>query len=342
MITVIGDVIFKSGEKMVIKVIQPLQEDYAERLCRFLGSWLVRNVTAFRSVEKRLYGKYIDYCIDRYFVGEIDNQIVGQAWYGLPKERTGIGNFGNVYTEPSYRRKGIATELVRVLVEDFLQKDGKCLLCDAGQIPGKVYEGFGFKFIQDGAGPMALIKKEVASNFQELDRWYFEAGLDVRVREGNIGDRHDCDRMLDFSRGINEIKDSWHKTFIASQVPTFHDALFYVEDGKGIVTVIESSKRSILGYAFVLNLGSELECNFKILDFIIHPDYFDKAGYFIKETGRIANLAGVTEIYSFSPTCDEEKVSALQKAGFRKEYKFTNKFKIDKECFDIVVFKLRL
>ena len=342
MITVIGDTVLKSGEKMVIKVIQPPQVDYAERLCRFLSPWLVRNSCAFRSVEQRLFGKYLDYCIDKYFVGEIDNKIIGQAWYGLPKKGTGIGNFGFVYTKPSYRRKGITTELVRILVEDFLQKDGKCLLCNADQVSGKIYESFGFRFIQDGASPMALIKKEVASSFQELDRWYFEAGLDVRVREGNIGDRHDCDRMFDFSREINEIKDSWHKTFITSQVPTFQDALFYVEDGKGIVTVIESSKGNILGYAFILNLGTEFENNFKIMDFKIHPDYFGKAKCFIIKTGRIASLAGITEIYSFSPTCYEEKVSVLQEAGFKKEYNFTNKFKMDKKYFDIVVFKLEL
>ena len=142
MIDTIGDVILRSGEKMTIKVVEPLQEDYAEKLCCFFSHWqqLMRDGSAFRSIEQRLYGKYIDFCIDKYFVGEIDNQIVGQAWYGLPKGRTGIGNFGNVYTEPSYRRKDVATELVRILVEDFLQGNGKCLLCSAGQMSGKIYK----------------------------------------------------------------------------------------------------------------------------------------------------------------------------------------------------------
>lgn len=340
MIIPIGDVILKNGEKMTVKLVEPLQEDYAKKLCHLLRQWVAERT--LRWIQQRLDGKYVDYCIDKYFVGEINNQVVGQAWYGLPKGKTGIGNFGLVYTEPIHRGKGIAHELVKFLVDDFLKEDGKCLLCHSGQVPGKIYKKFGFKFIQHNAkeGPMALIKKEVAKNFQDLDRWYFEKGLHVKVRKGNIRDRHDCDRMLDFSKGINEIrKDRWHRVFIANQVPTFMDALFCVEDGKGIVTVIESSKGSILGYAFVVNLGSGFEDNLKVMDFIIHPNYFDKAGYFIKETIGIANKSGIREIYAFSPMCDEEKVTALMEAGFKKEYKFTKKFRINKKYYDIVVLK---
>jgi len=336
-ITSVGDVRLRTGETMAIKIVEPPQDDYAERLCHFLEH---KSDNSFRGIRQRLYGKYVQHCIDRYFVGEIGGQIVGQVWYGLPRSGTGVGNFGHVYTEPAHRKKGISTELVRVVADDFLRAgNGTCLLCSAGEVAAKIYARFGFEFIVPGAtsGPMALINKRAASDFADLDEAYFEAGLEVKVREGHIGDRHDCDRMLDFSRGMNELRKRWHMAFVSRQVPSFMDALFCVEDGKGIVTVIESSKGSILGYAFVLNLGSESEGDLKVMDFVVHPNYLVRAEFFVEETVKIAKKAGVIEMYAFAASCDEDKVAALRGAGFGEEYRFPNKFKSRGRLYDIAV-----
>jgi len=338
MITTLGDVILKSGEKMVIKIIEPPQEDYVEKLCHFLEH---KETMIFRWIKQRLDGKYVDYCVDKFFIGEINNHIVGEVWYGLPKNRTGIGNFGETYTEPLHRRKGVASELVKALVDDFHKGDGKCLLCGAGRDPGRIYEKYGFRFMQNTVKPegMALLNKGVGDNFRAFDEWYFEGGFDVKVREGNIADRHDCDRMLYFSKGIEEINNSWHRAFIANQAPGFLDALFCVEDGKGIVTVMENSKGHIMGYSFFLNLGLDFENDLKVMDFTIHPNYFNKAVLFVNESCKIANRAGIEDIYAFSPACDEEKNNMLADAGFREEYRFAHKFKFRDREYDLICFK---
>jgi hypothetical protein len=234
--------------------------------------------------------------------------------------------------------------LVRVLVNDFVREENaKCVLCGAGETAARIYANFGFEFIQKGAksGPMALIKPGVARSFAELDEKYFAPGLEVKVREGSIADRHDCDRMLDFSKGMRELRKRWHMAFIARQVPSFMDALFCVEDGRGIATVIENSKGSILGYAFLLNLGSEHESNFKVMDLVLHPNYLGQAAFFIGETIQIAHRAGIAEIYSFVAVCDKEKVEALMQAGFREEYRFSGKFRVDQACCDVAMLRLR-
>ena len=289
-------------------------------------------------------GRYVDHCIDRYFVGEIAGQIVGQVWYGLPRGGTGVGNFGHVYTEPSHRRKGIATELVRLTVDHFSsQADAACLLCSAGPDAAKLYQRVGFEFVAAGAerGPMALLSKQVASSFAELDERYFAPGLPVRVREGHIGDRHDCDRMLDFSKGMNELRRQWHAAFIAHHVPSFMDALFAVEDGRGIATVIENSAGRIMGYAFVLSLGSPHEGDFKVMDFVIHPNYMSQAAFSVQETAQLARAAGISEIHAFVAACDTEKLAALQTTGFQPVHQFIGKFHLEGERHDIVLLRHR-
>jgi len=341
MASVVGEATLKSGERMTIKLIVPPQEDYAEKLCHFLEH---KSDDQFRGIRQRLQAKYVQRCIDKYFIGEIGGQIVGQAWYGVPRGRTGIGNFGHVYTEPCHRRKGITTALMKVLVEDFAKEDNaKCVLCGAGQVAGAIYAKFGFQFIVPGAksGGMALLKKGVAKDFAELEEKYFAPGLAVKVREGDIGDRHDCDRMLDLSQGMKELRARWHTVFIAHQVPTFIDALFCVEDGKGLTTVIENSAGSILGYAFVLNLGSRYEGEFKVMDFVLHPNYLSHAAFFAGETVKIAQKAGIPETHAFVASCDSKKVAALRDAGFREEYRFTDKFVLAEKRYDIVVLRSR-
>jgi hypothetical protein len=233
---------------------------------------------------------------------------------------------------------------MKVLVEDFAKEDNaKCVLCSAGEVAGAIYAKFGFQFIVPGAksGGMALIKKGVAKDFAELEETYFAPGLAVKVREGDIGDRHDCDRMLDLSQGMKELRARWHTAFIAHQVPTFIDALFCVEDGKGLTTVIENSAGSILGYAFVLNLGSRFEGDFKVMDFVLHPNYLPRAAFFAGETVKIAQKAGMPETHAFIASCDREKMAAFCDAGFREEYRFCGKFALGKERYDIIALRFK-
>ena len=340
MICPLGQVTLKSGEDMVITMVEPPQPDYAERLCQFLEH---KGPSSFRGIKQRLDGRYAHHCVDRYFVGEIAGAIAGQVWYGLPRHGTGVGNFGHVYTEPVHRRKGIATELVRVTVEDFRrQEDATCLLCSAGPDAAKVYERFGFEFVTPGSerGPMALLSPRIASSFAELDERYFAPGLTVQVREGHIGDRHDCDRMLDFSKGMNALRQRWHRAFIADRVPSFIDALFYVEDGRGIATVIANSEGRIMGYAFVLDLGSSHESGFKVMDFVIHPNYLTQAALFARETARLGGAARIAEIHAFVAACDEDKLAALRATDFREVHRFARTFEVRGECHDVVVLAL--
>ena len=336
MVTTLTEVPLKSGAALVIRRFEPPQEDYARRLLYFLRH---KGDDSTRGLRQRVLGQYAEHCIDRYFVGEVNGRIVGHAWYGLPRRGTGVGNFGHVYTDPQWRGQGVAREITRVLVEHFsAEPAGLCLLCSASAQSGRIYQKLGFEFIlpESNSGPMALIKPSVAGSFAELDEKYFAPGFAVRVREGHIGDRHDLDRMLDFSAPWIAARERWHFALLASRVPTFISALHYVEDGRGLITVLQTSAGSLVGYAFVLNLGSRFEKGLRTFDLAVHPHYLDKATYLVEETLK---MAGSGEVHAFIAECDEEKLTALLQAGFVEQYRFGGAFVLADGPFDVLLLR---
>jgi hypothetical protein len=117
------------------------------------------------------------------------------------------------------------------------------------------------------------------------------------------------------------------------------DALFCVEDGKGLVAVAESARGSIVGYAFALNLGSSRERDLATLDMCIHPNYLDHAARFAEDTAGLAARAGMGELHSFAASCDEAKVASLAGAGFQEQYRFRGGFRLGDHRHDILVMR---
>lgn len=342
MITTLASIPLRSHQTLTIHLLEPPGEHHAARLLHFLEH---KGDDSYRGLQQRLQGLYSQHCLDRYFMGEVDGQIVGQAWYGLSRPSPdmpswGIGNFGHVYTEPEWRGHGIASEIVRVLVDHFnADPAGQCLLCSAGAGAGRIYQKFGFQFIPPTAesGPMCLLKPEAAASFADYEQRYFTPDLPVIVREGHVGYRHDLDRMMDFSPAWIEARRRWHSAFIASAVPTYMDALHKVEDGRGLLTVLQTSAASIVGYAFVLNLGSRHEQNLMTCDFALHPNYLSQARKLLDETLYMAQQQDITTVHAFVPTCDVLKLQALQAANFTIAHTFPNAFALDGEAHDLLM-----
>lgn len=338
MLTELGEVRLRNGQAMSLRMLEPPQEDLARRLLHFLEH---KDDDSYRGIKQRLQGMYVQHCLDRYFVGEVEGRIVGQAWYGLPLSGTGVGNFGHVYTEPEWRGQSVAHEIVRVLVDHFMAEPlGQCLLCSASAESGRIYRRFGFEFTHPGAesGSMALVKPEAGGSFAELEQRYFAPGLPVQVREGHIGHRHDLDRLMDFSPAWIEARRRWHFVLAGSTVPTYMAALHRVEDGRGLVTVLENEAGSIVGYAFVLSLGSPLEPHLLTCDFAVHPHYLANAETLLEDTLYLSREMAPA-VYAFVAMCDETKYGLLQAVGFTAEYAFPDAFVLDGQPYPVLLLK---
>ncbi len=142
MIRELDTVTLRDGAPMTIRLIEPPAGEYAERLTRFLEH--KGNGTA-RDIAQRLRGDYVADCLDRFFVGEIEDRIAAQMWYTLPREQPDFGVFGHVYTEPEQRGRGAASTLMGPLLADFLAGPGQGLFCGVGDPSAqRIYARHGF------------------------------------------------------------------------------------------------------------------------------------------------------------------------------------------------------
>ena len=339
MITELDKVKLKTGEELRIKCIEVPEDKYREKIGRFLEH---KGEAWGRDIKERLEGKFINSCIDRYFVGEINGNIVSQMWYGLPRDGTGMAEFGHVYTEPECRGKGIASKLMEFLAADFQKSKGNALFCGTGNPhAAKIYRRNGFQNIEEGkeTGAMVLIKSNYASNFSELENKYFEPGLEINVLPATRKEQFDVDKVFHCSTGLKTIAENWHTVFLASQVSSLRAVLFKVEDGKGLATVAKNSKGNIVGYAYILSFGSLIEEKSKILDFIIHPNYLKNGIQILQETVEIGKKQGIENIRCYVSSRDKEKSAILLKAGFKEECSLSNYCFIDNNYFDLKILK---
>ncbi len=332
----------KQGLELVISLVSPPEPQFAARLCEFLSH---KPHSDFRAIRQRLQGRYASQCFDRYFVAQAAGRIVAQVWYGLGNEQTGIGNFGHAYTDPQLRRMGIMKLLLAELLKDFDDSPGVALLCTGEAPVSNYYHQIGFEFIVPGPltghDPMALVKKQYAGDFAQLEQQYFAPGQSVATRLGTIADRHDCDRMLDFASALRAAAPQWRKVFAAWRAPTFIDALYMVEDGLGIATVLATSRGRIVGHASVLNVGSPAERGLHVLDYVVHPNYYPDIQAFVGDTVALAHRRGIVGMVAFVTAGADLKLSGLTSAGFTEAYRFNDSLDMEGHPDDIVMLSLR-
>ncbi|MBN1674293.1 MAG: hypothetical protein JXR37_24810 [Kiritimatiellae bacterium] len=86
-------------------------------------------------------------------------------------EQNGVGNFGHVFTKPEDRKKGAMSQLVKALMTDFRERGGRALCLGTGyqSVPYRIYEGVGFRGIEEESGAMAWH----AGSAAEFEAGYF-------------------------------------------------------------------------------------------------------------------------------------------------------------------------
>ncbi|OGV62187.1 MAG: hypothetical protein A3K19_01360 [Lentisphaerae bacterium RIFOXYB12_FULL_65_16] len=325
----LGEVDLKSGERMKVRLVSPPAPEYAERLGHFLAhkpDWAVRKI------RKQLNGDYGKECVDKFFVGEIDGRLAGHVWYGYAVAGSGTANFGEVYTAPEHRRKGVADELIRFLVEDFHASPARLALCTAGEVATRIYAKHGFRTVVPDAnrGPLILPKRRFGNSFAESADAYYRPGQPVSVVPGSIKHRHDIDCMLRFThilrrgtdaesrlRGVgftgaslaDRVGPAWH-------VPNYMDACFQVDDGRGFLTIAALPEGRAAGWAFVLRRESPLEAGSYTFDFELHPTYLAAAPQLIRDTLEMATTKGITDIFAWCAASPSAKTEVLTANGF--------------------------
>jgi hypothetical protein len=159
----LGMVKLKSGETVEAGVVRGPDLVWAQRLMELLwhkgDPWNWQNA----QVLERDLG--LDAC---FYVLHRDGAPFANI---MTIELNGVGLFGHVWTQPADRQQGASSRLMRLQMQDFVERGGQALFLNTGyaSVAYNMYANFGFTGIEAENGTMAYYTKTQA----EFEAAYF-------------------------------------------------------------------------------------------------------------------------------------------------------------------------
>lgn len=256
----------------VYRQITPDKNAVPERLIRYVISSI--GFDAYRQYVNdhnywRLYFRAAfdgEGAVDHFYIAEVDGEFAARVWFAYSPE-SGLGNFGNVYTEPRYRRLGLMKELMEFCVRDFRASPAKLLCCATGnEFAAASYRKFGFQMTYGGAaGKMHIINPAYGSHFRDVEKRCFDGSGIKSVRRGRAGDQFDCDKFLVHTKPFcGTLRGSAGPD---AYVTEYRIAWQDQKTGIAVTAVAENASGAVCACAYAVRAFGR-----NCLNFTVHPD----------------------------------------------------------------------
>jgi len=321
MVESLPDVQLKSGEIMQVRRIAAPDEQWAERLVHFM--YLRRsdytNCNWHHNCVRVLAGGYQDISHDVFFAGLLDDRIVGTSWYGAPKDTLDVATYGRIITHQDHRRKGIATVLCALPVDEFRDLGGSAMYLGTGRTnPARlIYERLGFahyNYIEDAATIMRVI---FSGNTEAFEDDYYRPGCETVLRPIHAGDLARAEILLNLP--LWAVKDS--SLGIIYNTPfegAFFDILAHIEKPteSGFSLVTRHHER-MMGMAYTAAApGAQAgQTHVRYLEFLVHPNYTDRGAELLTMTEQCSSA----EVFiARVAAADRDKHRIIEAAGYRQ------------------------
>ncbi len=260
--------------------------------------------------REALVGNLLPQVVDYLYLAKVDGVWAARLWFGYSL-KTGRGNFGNVFTEPEFRRLGLMGMLMNYCVADMRASSLRQVCCCTGSaVAARAYCKLGFEMIYGGeTGPLCFSK---VGGFQaEVQRCYGDHPC-VRIRDGEIGDQFDCDKLRPYTK---EMMDFPRQNLVtpAYWLSDYRSAFQEVMGGNGMIKIQETDSGAACNYAFALHVWNQ-----DVLDFGFQMNYLKDLPELIRQTAE-----AYREKYHRSPVCavvngDTERLEAVKSAGLHQ------------------------
>ena len=245
---------------------------------------------------------------DHWFIADVDGVSAGRLWFAY-SPKTGRGNFGNIATEPAYRRRGVLSELLKVFktVVDKLD-DVKMLCCITGkEYAADSYRKVGFETVNGArTGVMCFCKKGV---FRDVSAKAFAGKEIAKIRPGERNDQFDVDKFLLFQDELR-FRDCHQFCGYSTWFAEFRLIYQEAHNENGIVMVAENEQGTIVAYSYALLVNLT-----PFFNFVCHPAYLRKADKLLRRTAELFHEKFKTRAHFFCEVNDAEKISLAERAG---------------------------
>ena len=236
---IMGSVRLTDGAEAVIVRYIPPDDDGGRGLYAVSHEWNTYYKRAF-------FSGHNEYIEDRVYYAEVDGFPAARLWFAWSK-RTFHGNFGNIYTNPGQRRRGLLNALLAVYREEFAASPAKMLCCSASGYRIPLYMRYGLRTLHGDMehDAMCAIKPEYGS-FAEYARNAYRDTHAAKIRGGDPGDQFDCDKFFILTDPMWQTPE-W--PFVMGSVQSFQAALNRELDAGGATAVAENAAGFVTGYA---------------------------------------------------------------------------------------------
>jgi GNAT superfamily N-acetyltransferase len=299
---------------MDVFLFEPPEKGFDEELIWFQRHRSEQSLRRLSSIAK---GKYLSEISNCYFIGKINGEFAAMLWYSYGNHDSSVSNFGEVYTAPEHRQKGITKILMRYFKKSFDESPAMAAFCTCSrEWIVAIYREFGFFQAISGTsgGPLMLKGKANANSLEDFENEYFSNATQLEVLPASMAYRHEADCLLKFvlmQKGIGK-----NRCFASDNILSYLGALFMAEDGKGKVFMALTPDKRFAGWSFFLEpFYSPPEETVPVFDFELYPGYSDLAEKFIRDSFQSAGRGAIT----FCMQGDDEKITLLKKSGFKEQ-----------------------
>jgi len=296
------------------------------------------------SLRKTLAGSLDSRLQCTFFIAQSNGCILAAAGCLYSLRNPAVAILGPVCVDPQYRKKGLASQVCRMLLEHIkAQKIQAVYLGVKDNIPARnLYKKLGF--IQHSG----IVMRRLFADENEFNKRY-SAGQETIIRRIDWRDFAEvsaflCEPAKIFSFDFCEQVFSSRYAEVQTFLPVFPSLMNCLEKNGGFGTVLQTQEnKSIVGSAFIKPLSSVLQDYMAILDFFVLDGFTDKATELVSQTIKQSGFSGNRTILCYCPQCDIYKKQILLSLGaepyavlpdfvrikneFRKTiiYKFTRK-----------------
>lgn len=317
----------KTGECLTVRVARPPLGEYAP----LVGCW-----GAIR--DELLVGGMSESLATPYFIGELNDQVVGSMACYVPVDTMDVGLVEFVATSEEHRQKGIASALLGTLVEWFASVGGQALnLCTSNPFAGSLYEKHGFWYsVGDGM-------RYLAPGADDFDQEYLGDSGTARVRPAIWGDLPRASALYNSAEPGWTIKDYLTSSFRDTRFEKhFVDLMKGAENRKGEVVALESPKTRLVGLAAFHRTDSYMEQHVATLSFRVSPAYYGQADELLDATARMAADLSITLLQAYVSEHDTDQAGMLEAAGFTEEARLRDRLRTPDGLADMIVYSLQL
>lgn len=332
----------KSGEIMQVSLVTAPDEQWGPRLVHFmyLRNPEYTNINWHHNCARVLRGDYRQVSHDVFFVGLLDDDIVGTAWYGAPGDTLDVATFGRVITRENERRKGIAAVLCKLAVEHFRRLGGRAMYLGTGRTnPARfIYETLGFEhynYIEDEGTIMRLVLSGDAAGFEAE---YYQCGAEVCIRPLHAGDLARVEML--YNLPLWACKDS--SLGIMCTTPfegEFYDILAHIEQpGEAGLALVTDDRKRLMGMAYTSAAPGHQSGrrHMRHIEFLVHPNYTRHGSELVKQAEERAQADNFIAHVAAS---DADKLTIIEQAGYRQVGRLARAIKSDHAETDMLIFQ---